>query len=120
MPRHALSVLLARSALSVLAALPMLAGCATRAPVSQDQVSIHESVTSAPVRYEVIKRLWVESWGSAFGTPSYSSQSEAEEAFRQKAAGLGGNGVINFGCYTKQGFFGGKSLGCNGTVVKFL
>jgi hypothetical protein len=111
MPRHAVSAVLA---------LIVLSGCASRAPVSPDQVSIHQSVTSAPVRYEVIKRLWIESWSSAFGTPSYSSQNEAEEAFRQKAASLGGNGVINFGCYSKPGIFGSTYLGCNGTVVKFL
>jgi len=109
-----------RHAVSALLALIVLAGCATRAPVSQDQVALHQSVASAPVRYEVIKRLWIESWVSAFGTPSYSSQNEAEEDFRQKAASLGGNGVINFGCYTRQGYFGGKTLSCNGTVVKFL
>lgn len=117
-----------RNAVLVLAALATLAGCATRPsepPVTADQVSVHESVASAPVNYRVIKRLWVDSWVSAFGTPSYSSQDEAAASFRQKAANLGGNGVINFACYTKPGFFGfftfgGKSLACNGTVVRFL
>jgi len=104
----------------LLAALPLLAaGCATQSspPVSADQVSVHESVASAPMNFRIIKRLWIESWVSAFGTPSYSSPQEAADAFRQHAANLGGNGVINFGCYRKSG--DDTPLGCNGTVVRF-
>ena len=107
-----------------LAILPVLvAGCASQpaeAPVTADQVTVHQSVASAPVNYRVIKRLQVDSWSSAIGVPSYDSQDEAVAAFREKAANMGGNGVINFGCYARPGFFGGSSLACNGTVVRFL
>ena len=107
-----------------LAILPVLiAGCASQpagAPVTADQVTVHESVASAPMNFRVIKRLWVASWISVVGMPSYGSQAEAMDAFRQHAANLGGNGVINFGCYARPGFFGGSSLTCNGTVVRFL
>src|SRR5262245_17169891 len=90
----------------------LAAGCATRVP--PEQVSVHESVASAPPRYEVIKRLWTESWLSIAGVvPSYSSEKEAADAFRGHAARAGGNGVINFGCYPKTP--GGSSLACNGT-----
>jgi len=105
----------------MLAVLPLLAaGCSTQPPappVTPDQVSIHESVSSAPTSFRVIKRLWVDSWISAFGTPSYNSQMEAADLFRQHAASLGGNGVINFGCYRKSD--DDTPLGCNGTVVRF-
>ena len=87
--------------------LPMLlsaflSACATQAPVSPvspEQVPVHESVLSAPPRYEIVKRLWIESWTSAFLVPSYASREEAMDAFRREAANRGGNGVINFGCY---------------------
>jgi uncharacterized protein YbjQ (UPF0145 family) len=106
---------------AVLVLLPLLAaGCASQppqAPVAAAQVAVHESVASAPVRFQVIKRLWVDSWVSAFGTPSYEAQNAALEAFRQQAADLGGNGVINFGCYRKAE--ADAPLGCNGTVVRF-
>jgi len=105
----------------MLAALPLLAaGCASQPPappVTPEQVSVHESVASAPPKYRVIKRLWIESWGSAFGVASYGSRQEASDEFRQKAAGLNGNGVINFGCYRKSGEDG--PLACNGTIVRF-
>jgi len=107
-----------------LAILPVLiAGCASQpagAPVTADQATVHESVASAPANFRIIKRLQVDSWISAIGVPSYGSQDEAVAAFREKAANMGGNGVINFGCYARPGFFGGSSLACNGTVVRFL
>jgi hypothetical protein len=112
--------MLHRKLLSAVSMLAALAGCASQppaSPVTAEQVTIHESVASAPVSFRIIKRLWVDSWGSAFGVPSYSSQSEAREAFRQYAANLNGNGVINFGCYRKSGEDG--PLACNGTVVRF-
>jgi hypothetical protein len=103
-----------------LAILPLLAaGCAsqpTAAPGAADQVVVHESVTSVTRPYKVIKRVWVDSWASNFFLPSYASREDAVRAFQQHAAAAGGDGVINFGCYRK---YDEKSLGCNGTVVRF-
>ena len=99
----------------------VLSACATQAPVapvSAEKVSIHDSVLSAPPRYQVIERLWVGSWSSAFLTPSYSSRDEAMADFRREAADRGGNGVINFGCYPVP--VNSDRLKCNGTVVRFL
>lgn len=99
----------------------VLSACAIKgptAPVNPDQVSIHESVLSAPPRYEIVKRLWVESWTSAFRVPSYASREDAMADFRREAASRGGNGVINFGCYRLP--VDGTRLKCNGTVVRFL
>ena len=108
-----------RRALRFLPIAALAAGCASQPavqPTTADQVSVHQSVASAPVNFKVIKRYWVESWASAFMVPTYASQDEAMQAFRQHAADLGGNGIINFGCYRK---YDETSLGCNGTVVRF-
>ena len=99
--------------------LLLLSGCASQpsgAPVAADQVIVHESVASTRSDFKVIKRYWVDSWASAFMVPTYTSQEEAMQAFRRHAADLGGNGIINFGCYRK---YDETSLGCNGTVVRF-
>lgn len=96
--------------------LALLAGCATQAPVPPEQVSVHESQASVTAGYKVIQRIWVDTWASAFVVPTYVSREEAAAAMRQKAADLGGNGVLNFGCYRK---YADDSLGCNGTVVRF-
>lgn len=104
----------------LLAVLCLLPACATQAPAGPTgpaQVAIHDSVASAPPRHEIIKRLWVGSWSTAFGTSSYASREEAMADFRREAAALGGNGVINFDCYRLAD---PERLACNGTVVRFL
>jgi hypothetical protein len=107
-----------RRALSALV-LAALAGCASPPPVDPaavERVSVHESVTSAPPRYEVVRRLWVESRRSAVAVPTYASEEEGKADLRREAARLGGNGILNFGCYPLRG----TRLVCNGAVVKFL
>jgi hypothetical protein len=94
----------------------LAAGCASNAPVPVEQVTVHESQASTPGNYRIIQRIWVDSWASALLVPTYVSREEAAQAMRRKAADLGGNGVLNFGCYRK---YSDDSLGCNGTVVRF-
>lgn len=107
-----------------LLALVLLSACASRpapAPVPPEQVRMHESVTSAPPRYEVVRRIWVEERRSAFTVPTYASIDEGRDDIRRQAARLGANGVINFGCYRMPGARGdGARLACNGTAVRFL
>lgn len=104
---------------ALLLVLVVLAGCASRAPVDRagaDRIAVHESPTSAPPRYEVVRRLWVESWRSAFFMPTYASVQDGKAALQREAARLGGNGILNFGCYP---LLSGR-LVCNATVVRFL
>jgi hypothetical protein len=107
---------LIRAALAALL-LPLAA-----AAQDADKVTIHESVTSAPPHFTILRRVWVESWRSAFFVPTYGSQEEAAAAFRRHAASIGGNGVINFGCYHRvisPSPPPGSALSCNGTIVRF-
>lgn len=103
------------------AALIGLAGCATGGPEAQApaaKIPVHESATSAPPRHEIVKRLWVESSLSAFRTPSYASVEEATADWQRYAENLGGNGVVNFGCYRRSAA-ADAPLACNGTIVRF-
>jgi uncharacterized protein YbjQ (UPF0145 family) len=89
--------------------------------VDTQAIPVYESVTATTRRFEIIKRLWTESWRSLLAVPGYESHEQAVAAFREHAASLGGNGVINFGCYRMPGVFGsGTRLACNGTIVRFL
>ena len=99
-----------------LLACALLAGCATTEP--PEKVRLYESVTGAPQIAAVVKRLWVDSWGSALVTPTYASIEEGAADLRENAASLGGDGVINFGCY-RMGDAVDAPLKCNGTVVRF-
>ena len=94
----------------------LTSGCASNTPAPVEQVTVHESQASVTASYKVIQRIWVDTWASAFLVPTYASREEAAQAMRQKAAELGGNGVLNFGCYRQ---YSDDSLGCNGTVVRF-
>jgi uncharacterized protein YbjQ (UPF0145 family) len=91
------------------------------APADPQAIPVYESVNATSRRFEIIKRLWTESWRSLLAVPGYESREQAVAAFREHAASLGGNGVINFGCYRLPGVFGGGTrLACNGTIVRFL
>ena len=104
------------------AAAPALAQANAQPAVADAQsVTIHESMASTTARYEIIKRLWIESWRIPLVIPRYDSRETAIAAFREHAVRLGGNGVINFGCYQLPGVSGsGSRLSCNGTIVRFL
>ena len=68
------------------ALLASLLGCATPAPTppaAAETVSIHQSVVSAPPRYEIVKRVSTESWRSLFWTPTYDS---SKKRWRRSAA----------------------------------
>lgn len=120
MPRSLATVFLA--ALLGCAAASALAQANTpAAPADAQAVPVYESVTDTTRRFEIIKRLWTESSRSLFAVPGYETRELAVAAFREHAISLGGNGVINFGCYRLPGAFGGGTrLACNGTVVRFL
>jgi uncharacterized protein YbjQ (UPF0145 family) len=91
------------------------------APANLEAIPIHESVTSVTQRLEVVKHLWTESWRSALIVPGYESREQAIAAFREHAISLGGNGVVNFGCYRMPGVSGAATrLACTGTIVRFL
>jgi hypothetical protein len=91
------------------------------APADPQAIPVYESVTDTARRFEIVKRLWTESSRSLFVVPGYESRDEAVAAFREHAVSLGGNGVMNFGCYRMPGVFGGGTrLACNGTIVRFL
>ena len=104
--------------LLILAALA-LSGCASApAPSDPARVRVYESVTGAPPVAGVVKRLWVESRMTALVFPSYRSAEEGAERLRQAAARLGGDGIVNFGCY-RMSDAADAALRCNGTVVRF-
>ena len=51
-----------------------------------------------PSRYEVVGRLWGDSWRSAFWVPTFPSQEQAIAALRVEAARRGADGLLNVDC----------------------
>jgi hypothetical protein len=105
--------------LSIIVLAAALAGCATTHEITPaDKIPVYESATGSPRVATVVKRLWVDSWVTAFSVPSYRSADEAAADLKDHASALGGNGIINFGCYRRTDD-PDALLACNGTVVRF-
>jgi hypothetical protein len=49
-------------------------------------------------RYEVVARLWGDSWRSAFWVPTFPTQEQAIAALRTEAARRGADGLLNVSC----------------------
>lgn len=93
-----------RPQLSALVAVAVcgLFGCAN---VPQGSVERHPSemkvydIGELPAhRYEVVRRIWVDSWRTAFWPPTYPSRDEAIASLQNEAARVGADGLINVIC----------------------
>jgi hypothetical protein len=94
-----------------------LSGCAG---LKAEDVKVYSPAQLRQGEYETVKRLWVETWRTPFWVPSYSSREDGIAAVRDKAAGLGANGLINVDCYGDKGFFsfGSESFVCYGKAIR--
>ena len=63
-----------------------------------DHIRVFEPGTIAPDAYRVVKRLWTETWRSAFALPSFPDVATAIEAMKQEAAKIGADAVTNVVC----------------------
>ena len=83
-------------------------------------VQIYEAGDLAPDRYTVVKRLWVESWQSAFRVPTHEASGAAIAALQKEAAAAGANGIVNLNCLNgRGGWFSGKdAYFCYGNAIK--
>lgn len=87
---------------------------------SAEDVKVYRPAQLKPGEYETVARLWVESWRTLAWLPTYDSPEKGIEALRDKAAGLGANGLINVGCYADRGMFalGAESFLCYAKAIK--
>jgi hypothetical protein len=80
-------------AISVLfAALSPTAGAAP------EEVGIVDPSTLTSERYEIVTRLWVDSWRSAFQVPTHGDQAAAIAELKSEAARRGANAITNVAC----------------------
>jgi hypothetical protein len=55
-------------------------------------------------RYQVVKRLWVESWRSAFRVPAHADTGAAVAELQAEAARVGANALLNLVCIPDSGW----------------
>ena len=97
-----------RFSVLVAAAICVLPGCASapRSGVETQaaEVKVYEPDQLVQGQYELVRRLWVDSWRTAFWLPTYSSEAKGIASLQAGAARLGANGLINVSC-RDQGHF---------------
>lgn len=114
----------ARKSLAGVLAAVCASGCAlyeTRAAPSPeaDNVTVHEAGPPGQRSYVLVKRLWVEPWQSAISVPRYASSEAGAADLRNHAVALGGDAIMNFGCYRSD--TGSRSdYFCNGSVIRYV
>ncbi len=100
-----------------------LSGCSfldTRAGPSPEaeKIGVFEAYPPGSRGYSVVQRLWVGPWRSAISVPKYASVEAGAADLRNQAVALGGDAVVNFGCYHAD-VNPGSAYYCNGTVIRF-
>jgi len=82
----------------------VLGGCASAPPANVERqaadVKVYGPSELSTNQYDVVSRIWVDSWRTAWRLPTYPSEEEAIASLRAEAARLGADGLVNVGCLT--------------------
>ena len=102
-----------------LAAAVLTAALYACATTKTEDVKIYSPAQLKQGDYETVKRIWVDTWRTAFRVPTDSSRDDGIAALRDKAASLDANGLINVDCYGDSGLFGGSvAYTCYGKAIR--
>src|SRR5215470_9788188 len=86
----------------VACAASVLAGCASvpqgQSDVAAADIKVYKLGQLPSGSYEPVAHIWVDSWRSAFWSPTYATEDEAVSSLRAEAARLGANGLVNIVC----------------------
>ena len=77
------------------------------AMAAPDEVRIYEPGMLARDRYEIVTRVWVGSWRSAFHIPTHAERADAVAALKAEAAKRGANALTNLACLVDDAPFPG-------------
>ena len=89
--------------------IPVLFMVFTTAAVAALEVRIYEPGMLTRDRYEIVSRLWVESWRSALQVPTYATREEAVDGLKKEAARRGANALTNIACLKDDAPFPGSA-----------
>jgi hypothetical protein len=92
----------------IVAAALLLTACASTPPngagAAAAEVRVFAPAQLVDGQVELVRRIWVDSWRTAFWVPSHSSKAAGIAALQSEAAHLGANGLVNVDCLD-QGHF---------------
>lgn len=112
----------ARLACGMLCAATLCPGVAFAAAGSArgaDSIRIYDPADLNLGRYEILERLWVESWRSAFDVPRHADARAAVAELKTAAARLGADGLINVVCVPDPGWRQqGSNVFCHALAIR--
>ncbi len=85
----------------IVLAIGAISGCASVPPdvaKRAPEIKIYDTGQLPVYRYDVVRRIWVDSWRTAFGAPTYPTRDDAVAALQTEAAVAGADGLINVIC----------------------
>ena len=82
------------------------------------EVKVYDATQLTHGRYTVLKRIWTQTWRSAFWVGTYGEQADAVAALTSRAADEGADGVINLHCLNDTSWGGGYF--CYGLAIKLI
>jgi hypothetical protein len=103
------------TAVALSCALCVAVGAARAADAAR--VRVYDATELPLDRYTVVKRIWTQTWRSAFWVPAYNDAADAKAALTSRAADAGADGVINLHCLNDAGGWGGGYF-CYGLAIK--
>ena len=84
-----------------------------------DRIAVYEALPTDHRPYQLVRRLWVEPWAGAIAVPRYASVEAGAADLRNHAVVLGGDAIMNFGCY-HSGVDPRSAYHCNANVIRFV
>ncbi len=79
-------------------------------------VTLYDATQISYDRYRIVKRLWVDSWRTAFGVPHQATREAAVQDLVRAAESLGADGLVNVHCLggteSLRGYY------CYGNAIK--
>ena len=93
-----------RLTFSVLAAMLLASGCASTPKttvankVAPADIRVYESTDLLHGQYSLVQHIWLDSWHSNIGVPSFKSEADGIDAMKHAASDLGANGVLHAVC----------------------
>lgn len=81
-------------------------------------VRVYDATELDMAHYTIIKRLWVESWQSAFEIRTYPTAAAGTEALADAAKSLGADGLVNVSCIASRSVLSGTGYRCYGNAVR--
>jgi hypothetical protein len=104
----------------------ILSGCASVPQSSVEggatEVKVYGSDKLAASQYEVVRRIWVDSWRTAFWLPTYPTEAEGIASLQTEAGRVGADGLINVVCmdqgHSKWSWSQGPAVLCYGNAIR--